>query len=76
MADDYDFPPDLVQLQRDFLTANQEWADAAKGDDEEAINAAYKRAQELAMALHRHPWLVERKHHNDARMALRRAAGG
>lgn len=76
MAADYDFPPDLVQLQRDFLAANQQWADAARGDDREAINTAYLRAQELAMALHRHPWLVERGHHNDARMALRKRAGG
>lgn len=72
---DFDFPPDLVQLQRDFLAAEERWRVAAAGGDDEAITVAYQEAQRLAMELHRNPWMSEVENRYEARMALREAAG-
>lgn len=70
------FPPALVQLQKDFLDAEQRWQDAAGADpvDEDAVRRAYEETQELALRLHRDPWMRETEHPYQARMALRAAA--
>lgn len=70
----FDFPPDLVQLQRDFFAAEEAWRVAAARGDDEATNAAYREVHRLAMELHRHPWMNEVETRYQARMALREAA--
>jgi hypothetical protein len=69
----FDFPPDLVQLKRDWLAAEARWREAAECGDQEAVDEAYRATQALTMKLHRHPWMQEHGGHH-ARMALREAA--
>lgn len=63
---DFDIPDDLLQLRRDFQSANAAWADAA---DREAAQRAYEEAGRLAEEIQDHPWwgTVDRF---KARMAL------
>jgi hypothetical protein len=65
---------DLVQLQRDFLAAEERWRIAAAGGDAEATTAAYQEAHRLATELHRHPWMNEVETRHQARMALCKVA--
>ncbi len=73
---EFEFPPELVRLQADFLAADQRWRDAAAADpiDEDAVRRAYEETQELALRLHRDPWMRAAEHPYQARMALRDAA--
>jgi hypothetical protein len=71
----FDFPDDLVQLQRDFLAAEDRWREAAARGDDEAVGAAYRAAHDAALALHRHPWWDTTETRYQARMALREVAG-
>lgn len=70
----FGFPPDLVQLQRDWFTADEARTAAAQSGDGEAFAAAGGRLQDLAMALHRHPYMQTSEQRYQARMALRDAA--
>jgi hypothetical protein len=71
---DLDIPADLIGLKQQFLEADARWARAARRDDPEAADAAYRDAQRLALELDRHPWLVAHPDRNTARMALLAAA--
>jgi len=70
----FDFPPDLVQLQRDFLAAVEAWRQAARDGDEQALNTAYLdfSAARYGAAPSRVDASVDRRH--AAGMALRAAA--
>lgn len=68
---DYDFPDDLVQLQRDWFAAEKAWEEADPG---EPATAAYRRVHELTLKLHRHPFMQDAENHDAARTALRKAA--
>lgn len=70
----FDFPPDLVQLQRDWFAADEARTEAAQSSDDEAFKEAGARLQDLTMALHRHPWMNETERRVEARMALREFA--
>jgi hypothetical protein len=70
----FDFPDDLVQLQRDWFGADAARTAAARNGDSEAFEAASARLQDLSMALHRHPWMQACDTRYQARMALREAA--
>ena len=55
-------PADLIQVQRDFDTANDDCHRLADSDDTSAYQAARRRRMDAVLALHRHPWLnVEHK---------------
>lgn len=69
---DYDIPDDLLQLKKDFL-ANEA---AMPGLSGEEWQQAYRRSQDLALALHRHPWWATVESRYDADAALLRAAKG
>lgn len=71
---DFDFPADLIQLQRDWFTADEARTAAAQRGDDEAFATAGERLQDLTMALHRHPYLAESGQQHTARMALRKVA--
>jgi hypothetical protein len=71
----YDFPDDLIQLQRDFFAAEERWRQAAAGGDDDAVGQAYRTAHDAALALHRHPWWDTTETRYQARLALREAAG-
>jgi hypothetical protein len=71
---DFDFPPDLVQMQRDWFAADKARTAAAQSGDDEAFATAGKRLQDLTLALHRHPYLAESEQQHTARMALRKVA--
>lgn len=76
---DFDFPPDLLDLQRKFFAAEAAWEQAGASGDAEATEAAYQRTQDVVVALHRHPWMREQAEAGkryEARMALREAARG
>jgi hypothetical protein len=73
---EYDFPDDLLDLQREFFAAEKAWKEAGKRGDAEATTAAYQRTQDAAMALHRHPWMNATENRYKARLALREAARG
>ena len=72
----FDFPDDLIDVQRAFLAAERAWSQAARGEgDDMAVNEAYQETQRLTMEVHRHPWwatLSTGRH--EARAALRDAA--
>jgi hypothetical protein len=71
---EYDFPDDLLELQRNWFAAERTWEQAAPG---EQATVAYRRVHEIAVALHRHPWMqgqAETGSRYKARMALRKAA--
>jgi hypothetical protein len=70
----FDFPPDLVQLQRDWNTTDRDRTAAAQTGDDEAFAAAGARLQDITMALHRHPWMQACETRYQARLALREAA--
>lgn len=70
----FDFPPDLVQLQRDWFTADRARTAAAQNGDDEAFTTAGARLQDITMALHRHPWMQACETRYQARLALREAA--
>lgn len=70
----FDFPDDLVQLQRGFFAANRRWAEAARGGDDGATERAYRDTHEAVMALYGHPWWETVSVRYQARMALREAA--
>jgi hypothetical protein len=70
---DFDFPSDLLELQRAFFAAEAAWEQAGASGDAEVIAAAYQRTQDVVMALHRHPWMNATENRYEARMALRRA---
>ena len=70
----YDFPPELVALQRAFFDAERAWSEAARGGDDDAVRRAYQSAQDLALQLHRDDWLNNVEHRYQARIALRAAA--
>jgi hypothetical protein len=70
----FDFPDDLLELQRDWFAADKDRTAAARGGDDAAFIAAGARLQDLTMALHRHPWMRECTSRYEARMALRAAA--
>lgn len=70
----FDFPPDLVQLQHDWYTADDARTTAAGSGDDHAFTAAGTRLQDATMALHRHDWWNDRDDRYQARMALREAA--
>lgn len=74
MADTYDFPPDLLELQRRWFEAESRWIGAAKGEDEAAVSEARATVQDITMALHRHPWMQAVDGRYSARTALRKAA--
>lgn len=70
----FDFPPDLVQLQRDWFTSDTARTEAAQAGDDEAFTASGARLQDVTMALHRHPWMQACDQRYQARMALRQVA--
>jgi hypothetical protein len=70
----FDFPDDLVQLQRDFLAADQRWRQAAAQGDPEEVIQAYQATHDAALELYRHPWWDTTETRYQARMALREAA--
>lgn len=70
----FNFPDDLLWLERDLLRALDRWSDAAQRGDQSAIDEAYRAAQTSAVYLHRHSWLRECETPYQARMALREAA--
>lgn len=74
MPADYDFPEDLLALQREFFTAEAAWTRAARAGDDAATTVAYQRTQDAAVALSRDPWLAAQPNRYEARMALRGAA--
>lgn len=71
---DFDFPADLVQLQRAWFAADEARTAAARSGDGEAFVEAGERIQDLTMALHRHPWMQASETRYQARMARRDAA--
>lgn len=74
---DFDFPDDLLKLQKEFFAAESAWEQAGASGDAEATEAAYQRTQDVVVALHRHPWMREQAEAGkryEARMALRDAA--
>jgi hypothetical protein len=70
----YDFPPELVALQRSFFAAEQAWRKAAATGDDAAVRRTYQDAHDLALQLHRNEWLNTVEGRYRARMALREAA--
>lgn len=70
----FDFPDDLVQLQRDWFAADEARTAAARAGDDAAFNEAGARLQDVTMALHRHPWMHACETRFQARLALRAAA--
>lgn len=70
----YDFPDDLVPLQRDWFAVDRDRTAAARAGDDEAFESAGVRFQTLSIALHRHPWMQACETRFQARMALREAA--
>ena len=71
---DFDFPDDLVQLQRDWFAADEARTAAARSGDSEVFAVADGRLQDVTMALHRHPYMQASETRYQARMALREAA--
>jgi hypothetical protein len=73
----FDFPDDLIDLQRAFLAAERHWSQAARGDgDDMAVNEAYQETQRLTMELRRHPWWATLPNGRfEARAALCETAG-
>ncbi|MFI7643757.1 hypothetical protein [Nonomuraea sp. NPDC049400] len=69
---DYDLPEDLLQLKRDFLE-NEARLPGLEGEE---WQAAFKRSQDLALALHNHPWWASVDNRYQADVALLRAAKG
>lgn len=86
---EYDFPPDLLQLRRDFDTASQRaedtaahmpsWADIAAGaaavseEQTAELEGARAEARRYAVALSGHPWWAGQDR-SKAGEALRKAA--
>lgn len=86
----YDLPPDLIELRRDFLAAEETLrqlgaaqpaptaiaAGEAELSDEqrEEWDAAQAEAQRLAGEIHRHDWWDGVDNRHDAWMALQQAA--
>lgn len=68
----YDFPDDLLQLQRDWFATDRDRTAAAASGDDEAFEAAGARLQELTFELQKHVRAYEQPF--QARMALREAA--
>lgn len=66
----YEFPPDLLELKRDFLAVEA----AMPGLEGEEWTAAYQRSQDLALAIHRHKWWKDVGNRHSAWMALQQAA--
>lgn len=73
-AASYDFPPELVALQRSFFAAEQAWREAAAVGDDDAVRRAYQDVHDLALQLHRNEWLNAVEGRYQTRMALREAA--
>jgi hypothetical protein len=71
---DYDFPPDLLQLQRDFFAAETRMTEAARADDDATLSEARDTAREVAVALNRDEWLNAQGDRFSAHLALREAA--
>jgi hypothetical protein len=86
----FDLPPDLVQLRRDFLAAEERLraigqaqpaptavaAGEAEVSDEQRVEwaAAFDETRRLAEEIHRHPWWLQVDQRHDAWMALQKAA--
>jgi hypothetical protein len=71
---DYDFPPDLLQLQRDFFAAEERMIRAARADDDATLTEARDTATKAAVALNRDDWLNAQDDRFAAHLALREAA--
>jgi hypothetical protein len=76
VADDYDFPPDLLDLQRRFFAAETAMKQAADENRDEDMHRHLADAREAAVALNRHTWLNRQPNRFAAHLALRKAAGG
>ncbi len=74
MADEYDFPPDLLDLQRRFFAAENAMKQAAAEDRVEDMHRHLADAREAAVALNRHEWLNGQDNRAAAHLALRKAA--
>jgi hypothetical protein len=70
----YDFPPDLLQLQRDFFAAEERMIRAARADDDATLTEARDTAREVAVELNRNEWLNTQGDRFSAHLALRVAA--
>jgi hypothetical protein len=51
----FDFPDDLLHVQREWFAAEAPWREAAQRGDQPAVDEAYQATQALTMELHRHP---------------------
>jgi hypothetical protein len=77
----YDFPPELVRLRQACDEADATWSQIAAGEvvidqagEPISLDQAYRRTQELVLALHRNEWLAAVEDGHAARQALREAA--
>jgi hypothetical protein len=70
----FDFPDDLLSLQRDWFAADAARTTAAQGGDDEAFAEAGARLQDVTRALQSHDWWTGRDDRYQARMALREGA--
>lgn len=68
----FDFPSDLIELQREWFAADAARTLAAKGGDDAAFEAAGRQLQDLTFRLQRK--VREYEQPFAARMALRKAA--
>jgi hypothetical protein len=68
----FDFPSDLIELQREWFAADAARTAAAQSGDDAAFEAAGRRLQDLTFRLQRKVRAYEQPF--SARMALRKAA--
>jgi hypothetical protein len=66
----YEPPPDLLELKREFLALEER----LPGLEGEEWRQCYQRSQDLALAIHRHPWWAKVDNRHSAWMALQQAA--